>query len=101
MLDYVAVDYPGAIANGEVIRRRRDVAEEMSEFTSTIHAGIVSLPARGGQEQALVTQSEAVEAAVARRAPATEVALLSHRLTEPVAGHAYLDSRLAEVRTTI
>jgi high-affinity iron transporter len=79
LLDYVAVDYSGAVANGEV----SDATEfqEMREFAATIRERVKSLPAREGQ-QALVRQSEALDAAVTRHAPSKDVEQLAHGLAD-------------------
>lgn len=79
LLDYVAVDYGGAVAQGEVI----DAAEfqEMREFTAAIRDRVKSLPSHDSQA-ALATESEALEAAVLRRASPAEIAQRAHALAD-------------------
>lgn len=79
LLDYVAVDYGGAVAKGEVI----DAAEfqEMREFAATIRDRVKSLPAHDSQAT-LATKSEALEAAVLRRASPAEIAQQAHALAD-------------------
>jgi len=79
LLDYVAVDYAAAVANGEVSNATE--FQEMCEFAATIRERVKSLPAREGQ-QALATQSEVLEAAVKRHAPSKDVEQLAHGLAD-------------------
>lgn len=71
LLDYIAVDYPAAVADGQVI----SVAEyaEMREFSSSVRERIGNLPAKPSTPQ-LLKDADALTAAIARRAPPAEVA---------------------------
>jgi high-affinity iron transporter len=77
LLDYVAVDYPGAVRDGRVIS---DVEYgEMTEFSSTIAERIAALPAHERKPD-LVRQAAALRAAVLAKAPPPRVAELARAL---------------------
>jgi high-affinity iron transporter len=77
LIDYVAVDYAGAVSDGQVTNASE--FKEMMEFTATIRERLKSLPARDGREQ-LAQQSQLLETAVSQQADATKVAQLAHAL---------------------
>lgn len=77
MLDYIAVDYPGAVSDGEVIEPT-EYAEQV-EFAATVAQRIADLPAQQGKE-ALLAQATALQRAIDDKAAATEVASLAQDL---------------------
>jgi high-affinity iron transporter len=77
LIDYVAVDYAGAVVDGRITNEAE--FQEMVEFTATIRERVDSLPARDGRDQ-LARQSEALEAAVAQRVAAVAVARIARGL---------------------
>lgn len=79
MLDYVGVDYAGAVKDGAVI----DEGEfsEMREFASTIHERMGTLPAHA-QQQDLIARAAALETAIDGRAADTQVATLARELAD-------------------
>lgn len=79
LVDYVAVDYAGAVVGGQVANPGE--YEEMVEFTATIRERVAALPGRQGQE-ALSEQSRLLETAVSQHADAAEVAQLAHGLAD-------------------
>jgi high-affinity iron transporter len=77
LLDYVAVDYPGAIQDGRIISASEYA--EMVEFSETVSKQIGSLPvsrARPGLQQ----QADALKGAIVAKRPPAEVARLAKRL---------------------
>jgi high-affinity iron transporter len=81
LLDYVAVDYAGAVADGKVVSAGEYA--EMVEFAATAQRSIASLPAGAGHAQ-LVDGSAALVQAVARKADPAEVARLARGLADQV-----------------
>ena len=81
LLDYVAVDYAGAVANGAVVKPSEFA--EMQEFSSTAKKRLEQLPAVNGKE-ALLTQADALEKAVASKGAPAQVASLAHGLADGV-----------------
>ncbi|HWK50664.1 MAG TPA: cytochrome c, partial [Steroidobacter sp.] len=77
LIDYVAVDYAGAVVDGQVSNEGE--YKEMVEFTATIRERVDSLPARAGREQ-LTEQSQLLETAVSQQAEATKIAQIAHGL---------------------
>ena len=75
LLDYVAVDYAGAVANGIVVKPSEYA--EMREFSDTAVKRIEDLPAAAGKA-ALLMQAEQLQRAVEQKAAAAEVAGLAH-----------------------
>lgn len=77
LLEYIAVDYEGAVRDGDVI----DDGEytEMREFTATATERIFSLPPNA-DTATLIAAARALSTLVERRAPATEVADAAHAL---------------------
>lgn len=77
LLDYVAVDYRGAVADGQV-KSAQEYAE-MTEFSGAVEARILALPVtvdRAG----LVAEAKAFRGMVARKAAPDDVAAAARRL---------------------
>ena len=77
LLDYVAVDYRGAVAGGQV-RNAQEYAE-MTEFSGAVEAKITALPA-SAQRAALIAEAKAFRAMVARKAAPDDVAKAARTL---------------------
>lgn len=77
LLDYIAVDYAGAVDHG-VVSSPTEYAEQQ-EFASTVSARIAALPEKPGKA-ALIGQADALRKAIASKAEAKDVADASHRL---------------------
>lgn len=77
LLDYMAVDYGGAVADGRI----KSAAEyaEMNEFAASVAARLHSLPAKP-ERQALIQGAANLQAVIARKGAAEQVALLARRL---------------------
>jgi len=71
LLDYVAVDYAGAVSNGRVTSAAEYA--EMTEFSATIRSGIATLPTKAERVR-LIAEAEALQAAIASKAPPVAVA---------------------------
>jgi high-affinity iron transporter len=83
LLDYVGVDYGGAVENGKV--RSADEYKEMVEFSAQARDGLKAMPenpARAG----LLAEAEKLVALVAAKAPADSVAETSARLRWAIIG---------------
>jgi len=76
LLDYVAVDYSGAVAKGEVVSQAEYA--EMQDFTENAGKQARALPPRPAQEQ-IIRAVEAVRAAVLRKADPAEVSRLARQ----------------------
>src|SRR5688500_1490010 len=74
LIDYVGVDYAGAVAGGQVIHAGEYA--EMVEFARRIRDGVATL---GGSE-ALADDAEALVGSVARKGPPEQVAALTRRM---------------------
>ena len=70
LLDYVAVDYAGAVHNGRIVSDFEYA--EMREFSSSVSQRLARLPDRPARAR-LVTDAAALETAIARRAPPSDV----------------------------
>ena len=77
MLDYMAVDYPGAVQNGRVVNETE--YDEQVEFSGSVVARIAALPARP-QRAALVAEARQFQAAIVRKAGGDEVLLRARAL---------------------
>ena len=77
LLDYISVDYGGAVADGRVVSAPEYA--EMMEFGERIRTYLVALPSTRAQP-ALIEQAEALQAAIGRKAPESEVAGLAKAL---------------------
>ena len=77
LLDYVAVDYPGAVKDGHVVSASEFA--EMREFTATAENQIRALP-KSASQPSLVDQAAALRAKVDGKAPAQVIAQQARRL---------------------
>jgi high-affinity iron transporter len=77
LLDYVAVDYPGAVQKGRVISPSEYA--EMAEFSGSIAAKIKALPPTP-QKPALLAQADALVGLVKAKADTAEVARAARKL---------------------
>jgi len=77
LLDYVAVDYRGAVADGRVISAAEYA--EMREFSASVTTRLGALPANPARA-ALIAEARQLEAAVARKAPPQEVDRMARAL---------------------
>jgi high-affinity iron transporter len=77
LLDYIAVDYPGAVADGRVISAAEYA--EMKEFSGTVRERLTALPATPAQG-ALLAKADALIAHIDRRAAPQEVAARARSL---------------------
>jgi len=77
LLDYVAVDYPGAVADGQ-IKNPQEYAE-MTEFSSAVEAKILGLPASASRA-GLIAEARSFQDMVARKAAAEDVARAARAL---------------------
>ena len=79
LLDYIAVDYPGAVSDGAVIS---DVEYgEMTEFSATVREGLAGLPEHPSR-QALEAQAGSLQDAIANKAAPAEVERQARALAE-------------------
>lgn len=77
LLDYIAVDYRGAVAGGRVISATEYT--EMREFSASVTQRLGALPAHQAKAR-LVADARALEAAVARMAAPDEVERMARGL---------------------
>jgi high-affinity iron transporter len=77
LLDYIAVDYAGAVNHG-VVSSPAEFAEQQ-EFASTVAARIAALPDKPAKAD-LVAQASALQKAIAAKAETKDVADASHKL---------------------
>lgn len=79
LVDYVGVDYAGAVSAGRVV----DASEfgEMQDFGARIVAGVAMLE-EGPAKPALLGDARALGGLVARKAPPSEVAVLTQRMRD-------------------
>lgn len=77
LLDYVAVDYPGAVQDGRVISASEFA--EMREFTATAESQLKALPA-SSSKAGLLAQAAALRSKVEAKAPAPVIAQMAHQL---------------------
>jgi len=77
LLDYIAVDYAGAVRGGQVV----EVGEyaEMQEFGVTVRTKLAALPDQS-EQSALVAAADRLNAAIASKAPPEQVAKEAHAL---------------------
>lgn len=71
LLDYIAVDYPEAIADGRVINAVE--YREMVEFSASVTKRLAALPA-GPARDSLLTEASALQEAVAAKAEPKQIA---------------------------
>ena len=79
LLDYIAVDYPAAVHDGEIANPLEYA--EMTEFSATVREGIGRLPAHAAA-QALDTQAGALQQAIADKAAPEQVERQARALAE-------------------
>ncbi|MGM9481803.1 FTR1 family protein [Roseateles sp. NT4] len=79
ILDYLAVDYAGAVKDGKVVSQSE--YDEMKEFVLTARTKIEGLEAKG-EKAALIAQATELEAAIGARAEASKVGTLSKALAK-------------------
>lgn len=79
LLDYIAVDYPGAVSGGAVISQVE--YDEMTEFSATVREGLAGLPAHPSR-QALEAQAVTLQDAIADKAAPAEVERQARALGE-------------------
>ena len=77
LLDYVAVDYRGAVADGQV-KSAQEFAE-MTEFSAAVETKITALPASANRA-ALIAEAKTVRAMVAAKAAPGDVAKAARAL---------------------
>ena len=81
LLDYIAVDYDGAVADGKV--KNAEEYKEMTEFAGTVVETIAKLPAVPGKEK-LEAGAKALVARIEAKAAPDEVAGLAQQLRQGV-----------------
>ena len=79
MLDYLAVDYEGAVAGGQV--KSESEFAEMTEFAKTAEEKIQTLPANAGKDD-LLAQAAQLQAAIAAHSNPPDVARIAHGLAD-------------------
>src|SRR5215213_7764405 len=77
LLDYIAVDYPGAVQGGRIVSAAE--YKEMAEFAGSVRERIGALPARPAKAR-LAAGADGLRSAIARKAAPAEVAGLAHAL---------------------
>lgn len=77
LLDYVAVDYPGAIQNGRIVSQLE--YDEMTEFSRSIRERLAALPERP-QRATLLAGASRLQQAIAAKAEPAEVERLARGL---------------------
>lgn len=79
LLDYIAVDYAGAVQGGQVVAPAEYA--EMREFAATMRAQLSALPATPAQS-GLIAQADQLVAAVEAKAEPQKVATVAHQLAD-------------------
>lgn len=77
MLDYISVDYPQFVQNGQVLNAQE--YQEQHEFAQEVVGIVDRLPVKP-QKGALVEQAKGLLAAIENQAPGGEVSAAAHRL---------------------
>jgi high-affinity iron transporter len=77
LLDYIAVDYAGAVSHGAV-SSLSEYAEQ-NEFAATVTAKLAALPPKP-ERQALLTEAARLQRAIADKVDAEQVASIAHGL---------------------
>src|SRR4028118_1873366 len=77
LLDYIAVDYAGAISNGRVISQLE--YDEMIEFSASVEERLAKLPAAPAKS-GLVKRSKALRSVIAAKSPPPAVDKLARGL---------------------
>src|SRR5690606_11869524 len=84
LLDYIAVDYPGAVQDGAVVNPVE--FDEMREFAATAASAIDALPARPGLP-GLQRDAAALGQAIEAMAPASDIADRARALAAELVRH--------------
>ncbi|AJA11584.1 iron permease (plasmid) [Sphingopyxis fribergensis] len=79
LLDYIAVDYPGAVSNGRVISEAEYA--EMVEFSGQVETRLKRLPQKTAKP-ALLARAAKLSAAIGARSAPAAVAEQSHQLAD-------------------
>ncbi|MEO6225876.1 MAG: FTR1 family protein [Sphingomicrobium sp.] len=79
LLDYLAVDYSGAVRDGQVISATEYA--EMREFSASVSEKMAALPA-GLAKASLVAETTQFKSLIDRKAPPPQVAAAAHLLAE-------------------
>lgn len=77
LLEYIAVDYAGAVRDGQVAEAGEYA--EMREFASTVRSKLAALPAQP-QQSAMIAAANRLDAQIARREAPEAVAKTAHAL---------------------
>ena len=77
LLDYMAVDYGGAVANGRI--KSTSEYAEMTEFAASVSTRLQGLPAKP-ERQALIQRAANLQAVIAEKGSTEQVATLAHGL---------------------
>src|SRR5215213_11200035 len=77
LLDYIAVDYSGAVSGGKVVSDAEFA--EMREFSRSVQDQLAALPNKPARAS-LVTGGQRLRLAIDRKAPPSEVAELARGL---------------------
>ena len=79
LLDYIAVDYREAVADGRVVNAAE--YDEMVEFSSTVAGKLEALPEKP-EHGALVAASKELQSAIAAKRPPAEIARMAKGLAD-------------------
>jgi high-affinity iron transporter len=77
LLDYIAVDYPGAVQGGKIVSAAE--YKEMAEFAGSVRERIGALPPKPAKAR-LTAGADGLRSAIARKGTPGEVAGLAHAL---------------------
>lgn len=77
LLDYIAVDYPGAVSDGKVISQAE--YREMAEFSASVSQRLATLPPKAARG-ALITDAKGLEKAIQEKAAPPAIAGRAHGL---------------------
>lgn len=92
LLDYIAVDYAGAVKDGQVISAGEFA--EMQEFSATVVTQLTALPATP-QQADLIVSAKKLNAAVESHKDPTEVAAAAHLLASQLLASYPIDANPA------
>lgn len=84
MLDYVGVDYPAAVRDGQVVHQGE--YEEMQDFANAIGEQVAGLPGQPAKPE-LVAEAERLKGLIADKAPADAIAGLASAMRKRVLAH--------------
>lgn len=77
LLDYIAVDYRGAVRGGRIVNAGE--YQEMAEFSAAVAKRLATLPAHPARA-GLIDESAALQSAIAAKADPPAIAAASHKL---------------------